>query len=62
MFFDFCTTNGLVIEETLLSNKRSRKIMWRSPSGIYENQIEHVAKNKTWKDRAWRDRTYRTPG
>lgn len=52
MFFDFCTTNGLVIEETLLSNKRSRKIMWRSPSGIYENQIEHVAKNKTWKDRA----------
>ena len=47
MFYDFCASNGLVIGGTLFSHKKSHKLTWRSPDGITENQIDHVAINKT---------------
>lgn len=46
MFSGFCATNGLVIGGTLFPHKRSRKLVWRSPGRIYENQIDHVTKAK----------------
>ena len=49
MFCDFCTSNGLVIGGTLFPHKKSHKLTWRSPDGITENQIDHVAINKTWR-------------
>ena len=49
MFCDFCTSNGLVIGGTLFPPKKSHKLTWRSPDGITENQIDHVAINKTWR-------------
>jgi len=48
MFCDFCASNGLVIRGTLFPHKKSHKLTWRSPDGITENQIDHVAINKTW--------------
>ena len=49
MFCDSCVSNGLVIRGTLFLHKKSHKLTWRSPDGITENQIDHVAINKTWR-------------
>ena len=49
LFCDFCATNGLVIGKTLFPHKKSHKLTWRSPDGMTENQIDHVAINKTWR-------------
>ena len=51
MFSDFCESNGLVehSSHTLFPHKKSHKLTWRSPDGINENQIDHVAINKTWR-------------
>ena len=49
MFCDFCASNGLVIGGTLFPHKKSRKVTWRSPDGITENQTDHVAINKPWR-------------
>ena len=49
MFCDFCASNGLVIGGTLFPHKKSHKLTWRSPDGITENQIDHVAINKMWR-------------
>ena len=46
---DFCTSNGLVSGGTLFPHKKSHKLTWRSPDGITENQIDHVAIIKTWR-------------
>ena len=47
MFCDFCASNLLVIGGTLFPHKKSHKLTWSSPDGITENQIDHVAINKT---------------
>ena len=49
MFCDFCVSNGLVIGGTLFPHKKSDKLAWKSPDGISENQIDHVAIKKTWR-------------
>ena len=49
LFWDFCATNGLVIGGTLFPHRKSHKLTWRSPDGMTENQIDHVAINKTWR-------------
>jgi len=49
MFCDFCASNGLVIGGTLFPHKKSHKLTWRSPDRITENQIDHMAINKTWR-------------
>ena len=49
LFCDFCATNGLVIGGTLFPRRKSHKLTWRSPDGMTENQIDHVAINKTWR-------------
>ena len=49
MFCAFCASNRLVIGGTLFPHKKSHKLTWKSPDGITENQIDHVAINKTWR-------------
>ena len=49
MFCDFCASNGLVIGGTLFPHKKSHKLTWRYPDGTSENQIYHVATNRTWR-------------
>ena len=41
---DFCATNGLVIGGILFRHRKSHKLTWRSPDGMTENQIDHVAR------------------
>ena len=41
MFCDSCASNGLVVGGTLFQHKKSRKLTWRSPDRITENQIDH---------------------
>ena len=48
MFCDFCSSNGLVIRGTLFPHKKSHRLTWRSTDGTSENQIDHVAINRTW--------------
>ena len=46
MFCYFCASKGLVIGETLFPQKKSHKLTWRST----ENQIDHLAIKKMWKN------------
>lgn len=48
MFCDFSASNELVIGGTLFPHRKSHKFKWKSPDGITENQIDHVAINKMW--------------
>ena len=60
MFCDFCASNGLEIGGTLLPHKKSHKLTWRSPDETSENQINHVAINKTWRSSLWDIRVKRS--
>ena len=48
-FYDFCATNQLVIGGTLFPHPRPHKVTWRSPDGVTENQIDHIAISKRWR-------------
>ena len=60
IFCDFCASNGLVIGGKLFPQKKSHKLTWRSPDGITENQIDHVAINKTWRSSPQNTRVMRS--
>lgn len=40
---------GLSSRENLFPHKKSHKLTWRSPDGVTENQIDHIAINKMWR-------------
>ena len=50
LFCDFCATNGLVIGGILFHHKKSHKVTWRSPDGVTESQIDHVAMKSSLQD------------
>ncbi|KAG7507515.1 hypothetical protein JOB18_036752 [Solea senegalensis] len=50
LFVDFCSLNDLVIDGTLFPHKESHKVTWRSPNGSVENQIDHIAISRRWRE------------
>ena len=46
---DFCQANELVIGGTLFPHKECHKRTWRSPDGVFVNQIDHMAFSKRWR-------------
>ncbi|KAL1445995.1 hypothetical protein WDU94_003677 [Cyamophila willieti] len=48
-FAELCSNHDLVIGGTLFPHKRCHKLTWTHPTGLYKNQIDHVAMSKKWR-------------
>jgi len=49
LFVDFCASHDLVIGRTIFPHKDSHKVTWVSPDHKTENQIDHVAIGRKWR-------------
>ena len=46
---DFCETNRIRVGGTQFQHKEIHKLMWKSPDGKTESQIDHIIINNKWK-------------
>lgn len=49
MFSELCLRQQLVIGGTIFPHKNCHKVSWRSPNGMVQNQIDHIAIDQRWR-------------